>query len=149
MTLPTFEYRPQPEVVSSWERQLGVSGGPLDLMEQIESGIPARAFDRFSAHAGVSRERLAAAIHTTTRTVARRKESGKPLDQSAGERLVRLALLYRRADEILGDEALTREWMLRPRAAFGGRSPFDMAASEIGAQEVEDLLLRAEHGVFY
>ena len=149
MAVRTFDYQPSPEVVSSWEQQLGVRGGPLDLMEQIESGISARAFDRFSAHIGVPKEMLAAAIHTTTRTVARRREAGRPLDQSAGERLVRLALLYKRADEVLGDEVLTREWMLRPRRAFGGRSPFEMASSEIGAQEVEDLLIRSEHGVFY
>ena len=149
MAVRTFEYRPEPEAVSSWERQLGVHGGPLDLMEQIEAGLSAQAFDRFSSHAGVPRERLAAAIHTTTRTVARRKEAGKPLDQSSSERLVRLALLYKQANDVFGDEELTREWMLRPRSVFAGRSPFEMAASEIGAQEVEDLLLRTEHGVFY
>lgn len=149
MAVKTFEYRPEPDIGSTWERIIGVRGGPLDLMEQVEAGLPARAFDRFSSQIGVTREMLATAIHTTTRTVARRKEAEKPLDQDASERLVRLALLYKLANEVLDDETLTRQWMLRPRSAFAGRTPFEMASSEIGAQEVEDLLLRVEHGVFY
>jgi uncharacterized protein (DUF2384 family) len=32
--------------------------------------------------------------------------------------------------------------------ALGGRSPFDMARTEVGAREVERLLVRFEHGVF-
>lgn len=81
-------------------------------------------------------------------TIARRKEAERSLDRAASERLVRLALLYRRASEVFGDEDLAKQWMQTPREVFGGKTPFELAASEIGVQEVEDLLLRAEHGVF-
>jgi putative toxin-antitoxin system antitoxin component (TIGR02293 family) len=149
MAVATFRFHADNQLASSWERALGVQGTHLDLMEQVEKGLPAAVFDRFSTLIGVPREELASAIHTTTRTIARRKRAEMALDRTAGERLVRLALLYKRSSEILGDEDLTRQWMRTPREAFGGRTPFEMASSEIGAEEVEDLLTRVEQGVFY
>ncbi|MEX2542496.1 MAG: antitoxin Xre/MbcA/ParS toxin-binding domain-containing protein [Trueperaceae bacterium] len=149
MALETYRYEASAHRPSSWEVALGVHGGVIDLMEQAQRGLPAGAFDRFGRLIDVPREELAAAIHTTTRTISRRREAKKPLDRTSSERLVRLALLYRRASEVFGDEALARQWMQTPRATFGGRTPFQLASSEIGAQEVEDVLLRVEHGVFY
>jgi putative toxin-antitoxin system antitoxin component (TIGR02293 family) len=149
MAIATFRYEAGPEPCSDWERVLGIGGSPLELMEQAAKGLAADVFDRFSALAEVPREDLAAAIHTTTRTIARRKEAAKVLDRSSSERLVRLALLYKRASDVMGSDSLTRQWMLTPREAFGGRTPFQMASSEIGAEEVEDLLARTEHGVFF
>lgn len=62
---------------------------------------------------------------------------------------MRLAGLYGRAAEVIGDELLARQWMQTPGEAFAGKTPFEMAQTELGAREVEDLLLRVEHGVFY
>jgi putative toxin-antitoxin system antitoxin component (TIGR02293 family) len=149
MTVASFSYRAGREERSVWERALGVGGRALELMEQAAKGLAPESFDRFSTLTEVPREQLAAAIHTTTRTIARRKEAAKTLDRTSSERLVRLALLYKQANGVLGDEALTRQWMLTPRDVFGGRTPFEMASSEIGADEVEDLLARIEQGVFY
>lgn len=150
MSQMTFSYEPSPPSVSSWEAALGLQDGSrLELIAQVQQGLPAAAFDRFSDLVGLSREALARALDTSTRTITRRKEAGKPLDRTTSERLVRLAGLYGRAAEVIGDELLARQWMQTPRAAFAGKTPFEMAQTELGAREVEDLLLRVEHGVFY
>ena len=149
MATTLFRYEPAPPEASPWEQALGVHGGSLDLLEQVEAGLSPEAFHRFSDLVDVPRESLAGALHTTTRTVARRKRAGRPLDRITSERLVRLALLYKQVDALLRDETLTHRWMTTPRSTFAGRTPFEMAASEIGAREVDDLLLRIEHGVFH
>lgn len=148
MAFATFTADSPGNVPDRWQRSIGASGGVLELMELARDGLSVEAFDRFGTLAGLSREELAAALHTTTRTVARRREANKPLDSRSSERLVRLALLYGRATEVLGDESIVRQWMKTPRDLFGGLTPFQMASSELGAQEVEDLLTRTEHGVF-
>jgi len=149
MTVRIYSYSGPAREENRWSRALGVSGSPMELVEQARDGFPVEAFDRFSALADVPREALAAAVHTTTRTIARRREANKPLDPAASERLIRIAQLYEKASEVLGDDELAKQWMLTPRGILGGQSPFRLAASEIGVQEVEDLLLRVEHGVFY
>jgi uncharacterized protein (DUF2384 family) len=37
---------------------------------------------------------------------------------------------------------------MRSNRALGGVSPFEMAKTEVGALEVENLITRIEHGVF-
>lgn len=149
MSFDTFSYQPALNPPSAWEEALGLQGAPLELIARARAGLPPDAFERFLALTGVPRDELAAAIGTTNRTVARRKEAGRPLDPAASERLVRLAQLYRQAADLLGSDALAKQWMRTPRSAFAGATPFAMAKGELGAREVEDLLLRVERGVFY
>lgn len=149
MSIPTFDYRPSPQATNPWEEALGLQGSRLGIINQVREGLPPTAFERFSDTTGLSREALAKLVHISTRTVSRRKERGERLDPATSERLVRLATLYARAGEIIGDTHLAQQWMQTPRETFGGTTPLLMAETELGAREVEDLLLRVEHGVFY
>ena len=150
MSDTVFNYTPTPAQTTVWEAVLGLkSSSTLELLSEVQSGLPTGVFNRFADVAGVSREALAGAIGVSLRTVQRRGEAQANLDTVPSERLVRLADLYRRAAEVVGDDNLARQWMQTPREVFGDRTPFELAGSELGAREVEDLLLRVEHGVFY
>lgn len=62
---------------------------------------------------------------------------------------MRLARLTEAAIELFeGDTEAAQGWMKAPRAVLGGKTPLEMAATEIGAREVENLILRLEDGVF-
>jgi putative toxin-antitoxin system antitoxin component (TIGR02293 family) len=145
---PLFSHTPGPPRRTTWEAALGLErASGLARMARAQSGLPVAAFDRFAKASGVSRAALARAIRVSLRTVQRRGEAGERLDPASSERLVRLADLYARAADVIGDDDLARQWMLTPRDVFEDRSPFELAGSELGAREVEDLLLRVEHGV--
>jgi uncharacterized protein (DUF2384 family) len=47
-----------------------------------------------------------------------------------------------------GREALAREWLCSPNPALCNDVPLIRAATEQGAQDVEAILTRIEHGVF-
>jgi putative toxin-antitoxin system antitoxin component (TIGR02293 family) len=64
------------------------------------------------------------------------------------ERLFRLACLYDKAVEVFEDPQMARKWLKEPSWALGDVTPLRYADTELGAQEVEDLLGRIEHGVF-
>ncbi len=145
-----FDFTPPPAEQSVWDRALGLAqSAPLERIRTVRSGLSAAAFDQFSKVAGITREDLAKAVGLSLRTVQRREEAGVPLDPSPSERLVRLAELYDLATQVIGDETSARRWMQTPRPVFGGQTPFELAYSELGAREVEHLLHRVEHGVFY
>ncbi len=135
---------------NSWELALGLEGlSGLARLDRVQEGLPVTAFHRFAETSGAARQQLADAIGVSLRTVQRRSETAGRLAAGPSARLVRLADLYSRAAEALGSDDLARQWMQTPREVFRERTPFELAANELGAREVEDLLLRIEYGVFY
>lgn len=70
-------------------------------------------------------------------------EVGLPMEAAQAERYARVALL---AGMTFGDTIKARKWLTRPLKRFEGCSPLAMAATEEGAQAVEDLLILIASG---
>ena len=122
------------------------AGGPLSqVREALHLGVPRAAFDALRGELGVSSDELADVLGIPTRTLARRTDRFKP-DES--ERLLRLGSVLRKAADVLEDPEALRRWMLQPKRALGGLTPLRCCDTEVGAREVEALLVRIEHGVF-
>jgi putative toxin-antitoxin system antitoxin component (TIGR02293 family) len=64
------------------------------------------------------------------------------------KQFLRLACQYDKAVEVFEDPQMARKWLKEPSWALGDVTPLQYADTELGAQEVEDLLGRIEHGVF-
>ncbi|WP_372795595.1 antitoxin Xre-like helix-turn-helix domain-containing protein [Pontiella sp.] len=126
--------------------------GRVDNREQvirkIKKGLPAACFEKLRAEFGVTAAELAATLNINMRTLARRKQSGR-LDVDESERVYRLARLFQIGLNLFEDPELTRRWFAAPKDIFGGLTPLNYADTEPGAQEVEKMLRRLEHGVFY
>lgn len=117
------------------------------LLKRLDEGLSFAAFERLKRRLKVSSQGLADAAMISRRTLARRKNTGR-LDPDESDRLVRIARVFSRAIELYGgSEESARRWMMRPRPALGGPSPFEMARTEVGAREVEKLIHQLEHGV--
>ena len=114
---------------------------------QVRSGVPVSVVAQLTSELGVSTPALLAWLQVAPRTWARRKKSGR-FDMLESDRLARLGRLARRAGSVLGGSDEARTWLSVGNRAFGGRTPFDVASTEVGAEAVFDLLGRLEHGVF-
>jgi putative toxin-antitoxin system antitoxin component (TIGR02293 family) len=95
----------------------------------------------------ISRAELAAALGIPERTLTRRKREGM-LSSEESAKLVRLARVVQRAEEVFEDLGATVDWLKSPNAAFSGQTPLSLLDTEIGAELVMDTLGRIEHGVF-
>jgi len=118
----------------------------LELVDCVRAGL---AYGSFEAVAKRSQLTAAeSALLVPTRTLARRKRDGT-LDVASGERVVRLARMTARALEVFDDdeEAMSR-WLRTPLRALGGVTPLSLVDTDLGAQEVLDVLGRIEEGVF-
>ena len=90
-------------------------------------------------------DRLAVSIGMSPRTLTRRKTENK-LTAAESDRLVTVARLLSQSVELFeGNQAF--RWFLQPNRALGNLSPLEMAGTETGAREVENLIGRLEHGV--
>ena len=117
------------------------------IISKIKKGLPAGAFERLRKNLDVSEKALSKVLNIAITTLTRRKNAGR-LSFEESERLFRLACLYDKAIEVFDDPQLARKWLKEPSWALGEVTPLQYADTELGAQEVEDLLGRIEHGVF-
>lgn len=120
---------------------------PTDLLRQVLGGLPVAAFDRLAGALGVPAAGLLDAIDVNRATLARRRDAGK-LSTSESDALVRVARVFARAAHLFGGEAKAAAWLRRPAAGLGGKTPLEYCRTDLGAQEVERLIGRLEHGVF-
>lgn len=118
------------------------------LLKRVEQGFSYKAFEQLQRSFGLSADELAELVQITKRTLARRREAGR-LTSEESDRLLRMSRLLGQAVTLFeGDLDAARQWLSSPAAALGNRAPQAVAASEIGAREVENLIGRLEHGVF-
>ena len=90
---------------------------------------------------------LSQIVNIPKRTLTRRKQQGK-LNADESEKVLRIARLYDRALEVFEDQHAAEKWLKEPARGLGEAIPLKYARTELGAQEVERLLIRIEHGVF-
>lgn len=119
----------------------------LDWVSVIRKGISSAAVDSLATTIQVTHSELAAALGIPERTLARRKKEGM-LNSEESAKLVRLARVIERAEEVFEDMDASLNWLKSPNAALSGASPFSLLDTDIGAESVMDTLGRIEHGVF-
>lgn len=118
------------------------------IIDELQRGLPYRRLTQFEKRTGLSQESITRVIRVPKRTLARRKASGR-LAPDESERLHRLSELFTKAVHLFaGDPDRARRWLETPQRALGKVTPLEMATTEVGAREVENLIGRLEHGVF-
>ena len=119
----------------------------LDWVGMIREGIPAAAVESILSAVRLSQSELAQALGIPERTLARRKREGV-LNSEESSKLLRLARVVGRANEVFDDAAAAVDWLKSPNAALRGNAPLSLLDTDIGAEIVFDTLGRIEHGVF-
>ncbi len=124
------------------------SNNLFNVLQRIATGLPYKALESLQQKSGLRLADVAKVTGIPLRTMARRKETGR-LNPAESERLLRLSFLFEQAVDLFdGDVDAAREWLEKPSKGLGGQTPLQLAETEIGAREVENLIGRLEHGVF-
>ncbi len=117
------------------------------LVDRIEDGFSFATFQRFVRNTTLSQQVVAELVGIPDRTLARRRETGR-LDSLESDRLTRAARIFSRALELFeGDAEAAKQWLSRPAPGMGGAIPLELARTDVGAIEVENLIGRLEHGI--
>lgn len=118
-----------------------------DLAEAVERGLPRAVVGALASNAAPDRDaevrRRIAALVASPATL---KRSAR-LSPAASERAERLARIAALAQQALGDEAEAKAWLTEPHPLFGDCSPIEVAATDLGARQIERVLLNIEHGL--
>ncbi len=117
------------------------------VVSKVREGLPFDEFYALQEMLGLTEEKMGALLGMSRATLHRRKKAGT-LDRSESDRLVRYARVLTKACELFEDLDNAAEWLRSPAIAFNQETPLQYADTEIGAREVEALIMRLEHGVF-
>ncbi|MBN9886841.1 antitoxin Xre/MbcA/ParS toxin-binding domain-containing protein [Salipiger abyssi] len=82
------------------------------------------------------------------RTLERRMQKDEALRPDEADAIARLLRVVAHAFRVFEDEELAEEWLRSPNPALNDEVPMTMAATDVGAREVEGVLTRLEHGIF-
>lgn len=141
---------PSPQHV---ERVLGgakILGGklrsPEDLARLVRKGLPFSSLSTVMEQYEISREVACAILQLSPRNFLRRKEQ-KRLSPNESDRLYRLARVLAHADQVFEDPEESADWIRTPNAALGKQQPLSLLDTDVGVQQVDQVLGRIEHGI--
>lgn len=99
---------------------------------------------RFHVRKGTMREILG----ISESTQARYERKNAVLKPAIADRLERFQRITQQALELFEDEAETQRWLSSPKEELNGQTPLEALATDSGSKQVEELLYRAEYGMF-
>ncbi len=138
------------------EGVVSVLGGPKvlgrgvrsaeDLADRVREGLPFAALVAVMEDYGVSRDVLCNILHLSARNFLRRKEQ-KRLSPDESDRLYRLARVIAHANRVFEDPDESADWIHTPNTSLGKQQPLTLLDTDIGVQQVDQVLGRIEHGI--
>jgi putative toxin-antitoxin system antitoxin component (TIGR02293 family) len=118
-----------------------------DFISIIRAGIPKQAMTHLMDIADITLTEMAAIIHTSDRTL-RRYSPQEKLSPEQSERMVEMAKLYSRGEEVFGSMENFRIWMDSVLLPFGNKKPKQFLDTSLGIVMIMNELGRIEHGIF-
>jgi len=117
-----------------------------DLLARVREGLPfataASVMDRY----GISRDGLCAILHLSRRNFLRRRTQDR-LSPDESDRLYRLARVLAHANRVFEDPAASADWIRTPNLALGEQPPLALLDTDLGVEQVDQVLGRIEHGI--
>lgn len=116
-----------------------------ELRRVVEEGLPVEALDSASRYvAGDDRGAAEIRYAIVPRTTLHRRER---LNAEESQRLERLARVAALAEAVWEDRALAHEFLTSRQPQLDGERPIDLARTDLGAREVEELLMALEYSL--
>ena len=119
--------------------------GMAGLAAAVQKGLPRSALTRVVARAGVTGKARLALLHRVIPSATFKRRTRLKLHESEKtERLARVIAL----SELLWDDAEAAQLFINaPHPELGNRTPLECASTELGARQVEDVVMRAIYGL--
>lgn len=116
-----------------------------ELRETVQAGLPLSALDHVADYiAENGREATRIKDWIVSRATRYRRQRLKPEES---ERLERIARIVALAEEVWEDRHEAHEFLTTSQPRLSGETPLELARSELGARQVEDLLLELEYSL--
>jgi len=113
----------------------------------IREGVPKQALDNLINITGITTNEISGIIRTSDRTL-RRYTPKQKLNAEQSERVIELAKLYSRGEEVFDSLDAFKEWMDNRIMALGNKKPKEFLDTSLGIEMLMNELGRIEQGIF-
>lgn len=117
-----------------------------DYIDLVRRGLPFMAFRRVTEELALTFKDVQDSLHLSTRTLHRRKD--ERLTPVESERVMRLARIASRALQFFEDRETALDWLMTSNRALAGQKPLDLLDTDLGADQVLEVLGRLEFGLY-
>ena len=115
---------------------------------RVLEGLPWASIESVKTMAELTDAEVSRLLGISEATLRRGRVASSRLDATTGDRLYRLSKVLALAIQVMESEGAALTWMRRGQPGLGGQVPLDLLVTQAGADEVEALLGRIEHGVY-
>lgn len=123
------------------------NNNPEDLRLAVINGFPFSVYDSMQKESGLSQNQLSGILGISPQTITRRKQNNR-FTTIESEILYRVARILAYTVIVFGDIEKARTWLKRPNRGLGGENPLNLLSTDIGSQQVEDVLHRINNGIY-
>jgi putative toxin-antitoxin system antitoxin component (TIGR02293 family) len=119
--------------------------GTAALAAAVENGLPRSALLRVVARSGLSGKARDALLYRVVPLATFKRRTR--LKQHESEKTERLARVIALAELLWDDQPAAQQFLDSAHAELAGRTPLECAGSELGARQVEEVVMRAIYGL--
>lgn len=87
-------------------------------------------------------------LHISERTMHRYQTEKKSFDTTQSEKIVQIAMLYKKGTEVFSDAFLFNQWLISNNISLGNKTPKSFLDTSLGISLLMDELIKIEHGIF-
>ncbi|MBC7921641.1 MAG: DUF2384 domain-containing protein [Ferruginibacter sp.] len=123
---------------------------PSDLLALTEQGLPIAALKSLQNELGLTNKEVTGLMGLSESTLIRRYKPANAehrLTRDETDKLIHVAKVVARGLEVYG-EAKFGQWIRSEVRALGNRKPLDLLWSSLGREQILELLIRIEHGMY-
>lgn len=130
---------------------------PIDRIQLIRNGIPARYINVISDSMGITKETLFKFLNLPKSTIDKKSVANQMLPIEQGERLIGMAKLVGLVETIVDESGnpdgfdaakWVASWLEKPSPALGGEKPSAYLDTVSGQEMISDLLAKIQTGAY-
>ena len=121
---------------------------PVDFMQASQAGVSVKVVQAIQGRMGFTNKEVSQFLDISESTLQRYYRAGETIKRDEAEKAYQVARVIARGLEVFENDGDFRAWLLANNVALGGVRPIDWMGSAIGREQLLDLLVSIEYGMF-
>ncbi len=124
---------------------------PSDLIALTQEGLPITALKNLQNELGLTNREVTQLMGLSESTLIRRYKAvnaDQRLTRDETDKLIHVSKVVARGMEVFESEEKFELWLRSEVRALGNKRPLDLLWSSLGREQILEILIRIEHGIY-